>query len=255
MLLVNTCLRNSPISFSAPSPVFSATLPVNPSVTTTSVVPAAMSWPSTKPWNCGPIWLARRISAASRTVSSPFSSSDPTFSRPMVGAVSPSTVRANTSPITANSTRLRTSHCTLAPRSSMTTSPRADGPIAGHGRAVDAGQRLDHDLRQRQQRAGVAGGHQPGSLAGGNRVNRQPHRRLPAAQRGGRLHVVGDHVRRMADGAGRPGALVPAQQGRQRGSFADQQEARRRMAFGRKFQALGQPCRGRCRPPWHPRPA
>ena len=48
----------------------------------------------------------------------------------MDGAVRPSTVRANTSPITANSTRLRASHDTLAPRSSITTSPRAEGPIA-----------------------------------------------------------------------------------------------------------------------------
>ena len=34
-----------------PSAVLSATLPVKPSVTTTSTVPAAMSSPSTKPWN------------------------------------------------------------------------------------------------------------------------------------------------------------------------------------------------------------
>ena len=33
-----------------PSAVFSATLPVKPSVTTTSTVPLAMSSPSTKPW-------------------------------------------------------------------------------------------------------------------------------------------------------------------------------------------------------------
>ncbi len=48
----------------------------------------------------------------------------------MLGAVRPSTVRANMSPMTANCTRLRASHCTLAPRSSITTSPRAEGPIA-----------------------------------------------------------------------------------------------------------------------------
>ena len=83
------------------------------------------------------MWLARRISAAWRTRSSPFSSSDPTFSKPMVGAGRPSTVRANTSPMTANSTRLRTSHCTLAPRSSITTSPRAEGPMAAMaGRSI-----------------------------------------------------------------------------------------------------------------------
>ncbi len=42
-----------------PSAVFSATLPVKPSVTTTSTVPAAMSSPSTKPWK-----LQRRAGVA-----------------------------------------------------------------------------------------------------------------------------------------------------------------------------------------------
>ncbi len=199
---MKTWRRSPPISFSAPSPVFSATLPVKPSVTTTSVVPAAMSWPSTKPWNCGPIWLARRISAASRTVSSPFISSDPTFSRPMVGAVRPSTVRANTSPMTANSTRLRASQCTLAPRSSITTSPRADGPIAAMAGRSMPGSVLMHDLGQRQQRAGVAGRDQAGAspLATASMASRIDDCAQP--QRRGRLHVAADHVRRVADRAG-----------------------------------------------------
>ena len=123
-------MSRSPTRRSAPSPVFRATLPVNPSVTITSVVPAAMSSPSTNPWNCGAMWLLFKVSAAWRTRSSPFNCSVPTFSRPMVGAGRPRTVRANTSPMMANSTRLRASHCTLAPRSSMTTSPRAEGAMA-----------------------------------------------------------------------------------------------------------------------------
>ena len=42
--------RNSVKSLAVPSAVLSATLPVKPSVTTTSTVPAPMSSPSTKPW-------------------------------------------------------------------------------------------------------------------------------------------------------------------------------------------------------------
>ena len=110
---------------------------MKPSVTTTSVVPAAMSCPSTKPWNWPPIGLSRSVSAAWRSRSSPFIRSEPTFSRPIVGAGRPSTTRANASPITANSTRLRLSQATLAPRSSITTSPRADGLIAAiAGRSI-----------------------------------------------------------------------------------------------------------------------
>ena len=134
----NTWRSRSPISRSAPSPVFSATLPVKPSVTTTSVVPAAMSWPSTKPWNCGPIWLARRTSAASRSVSSPFSSSEPTFSRPIEGAVRPSTVRANTSPMTANShqvARVALSRWRRGRASPRRRAPRARSPPSPAGRS------------------------------------------------------------------------------------------------------------------------
>ena len=131
----------------------------------------------------------------------------------MLGAVRPSTVRANTSPMTANSTRLRASHCTLAPRSSITTSPRAEGPIAGHRRAVDPRQRLDDDLGQRQQRPGVAG------RDDARRPPRRPPRRSPRAwrhrrhaQRRGRLHVVADDVGRVADVQARaaPRAAPPA---------------------------------------------
>ena len=43
--------RNWPTSLAVPSAVFSAILPVKPSVTTTSTVPSAISSPSTKPWN------------------------------------------------------------------------------------------------------------------------------------------------------------------------------------------------------------
>ena len=45
----------------------------------------------------------------------------------MLGCSRPSTARANTSPITANWTRLLALQSTLAPRSSITVSPRSVG--------------------------------------------------------------------------------------------------------------------------------
>ena len=41
---------SEPMKRAVPSAVFRATLPVNPSVTTTSTVPLPISSPSTKPW-------------------------------------------------------------------------------------------------------------------------------------------------------------------------------------------------------------
>ena len=65
---------------------------------------------------------------------------------------------------------------------------------------------LMHDLGQRQQRAGVAGGDHAGRLAAGHRIDRHAHRGAAHPQRGGRLHVVADRVRRVPDGADGGGA-------------------------------------------------
>ena len=73
------------------------------------------------------------------------------------------------------------------------------GADRGHRRAVDAGQRLDDDLGERQQRAGVAGGDHAGRLAAGDGVDRDAHRGAAHPQRGGRLHVVADRLGGVAD--------------------------------------------------------
>ncbi len=49
------------------------------------------------------------------------------------------------------------------------------GADGRHGRAIDAGQCLDDDLRERQQRSGIAGGDDTGSLAPGDGVDRHAH--------------------------------------------------------------------------------
>ncbi|OLT11737.1 hypothetical protein BJF79_23750 [Actinomadura sp. CNU-125] len=75
-----------------PSMFFRTTLPVNPSVATTSTVPASTSSPSTLPWNrTGRSGSSR---AASRTSRLPFPGSDPIDSNPTSGSGTSSTVRA-----------------------------------------------------------------------------------------------------------------------------------------------------------------
>ena len=101
--------------------------------------------------------LCCRIAAAFLTASWPFRSSSPTLSRPTDGCCKPSTLRANTSPMTANCTRLSAPQLTLAPRSSITVWPRMRREHRGDRRPIDARQRLEDELRHRHQRAGVAG--------------------------------------------------------------------------------------------------
>ena len=48
-------------------------------------------------------------------------------------------------------------------------------------RPLDAGQRLEIELRHRHQRAGIAGGHRHVGLALLDRIDGEPHRRFPAA--------------------------------------------------------------------------
>ena len=107
-----------------------------------------------------------------------------------------------------------------------------------HGGPVDAGQGLDHDLRERQQRAGVAGGDHAGCLAAGHRVDRDAHRGAAHAQRRGGLGVVADRLGRVPDGAGGGGAAMALQQRVQLCLVADQQEACAGMALGGDLQTL-----------------
>ena len=155
-----------------------------------------------------------------------------------VGAVSPSTVRANMSPMTANSTRLRVSQATFAPRSSITTSPRADGPIAAIAGRSMPGSDLMTILASASSAPVLPAETTPWRLAGRHRVDGQPHAGVAHAQRRGRLHLVADDLGRVANraGAGRPAMAL--QQRRQPGLVADQQKAGGRMALGGDRQPL-----------------
>src|SRR5580698_969118 len=134
--------RKCTTSLAVPSAVLSATLPVKPSVTMTSTVPSAMSSPSTKPQNSIGSLALRRICAAPRTASLPFTSSAPTFRMPTVGRSSPRIARAKASPMTAKSTSCCASLATLAPTSSTTLCPR----LVGH-RAAMAGRSMPSNVR------------------------------------------------------------------------------------------------------------
>ena len=75
-----------------PSMFFSTTLPVNPSVTTTSTVPASTSCPSTLPWKrTGALGSSPAAARASRF---PLAGSAPMDSSPTDGSATPRTVRA-----------------------------------------------------------------------------------------------------------------------------------------------------------------
>ena len=159
-----------------PSAIFSATLPVKPSVTTTSTTPAVMSLPSTKPWkSIGSGALAQhRRGAAHHVVALVLLGADIEQADARLGA-RPASMRAKTSPITANWNRCSASQSTLAPRSSTTTGRCCAGMHRGDRRPVDARQRLQHELGHRHQRAGIAGRDR------GRRRRRPSPRRSPAA--------------------------------------------------------------------------
>ena len=101
---------------------------------------------------------SRSSAAAPRTASLPFSSSEPTLSRPTVGSIRPRTVRAKTSPITRELHQIvgvafdigaEIEHHALAAPGREERRDR---------RPVDPRQRLQHELGHRHQRAGIAGG-------------------------------------------------------------------------------------------------
>ena len=80
---------------------------------------------------------SRRMRLASRTISTPFTSSVPTLRRPTVGRSTSNTMRAIAAPITAMSTRWAASAPIVAPTSSTIDSPRVVGQIAAiAGRSI-----------------------------------------------------------------------------------------------------------------------
>ena len=110
-----------------PSRSFSATLPVKPSVTTTSAVFLSRSRPSTLPTKFKPEPASN--SCAARASSLPLLSSSPMFSSPTLGDATPSTVRAYAEPSTPNSSRFSGRQSALAPESSSSTGPVSPGRV------------------------------------------------------------------------------------------------------------------------------
>src|SRR5919108_4853281 len=108
-----------------PSSTFSATLPVKPSLTTTSAVAAGRSNPSTLPTKLNGPPCSR--SPASRTSGVPLPCSSPTDSSPTRGLATPTTASMNAAPMWANWTRCSGRTSTLAPQSRSNTGPLGTG--------------------------------------------------------------------------------------------------------------------------------
>ncbi len=163
---------------------------------------------------------------ASRTCSRPLTSSTPILSRPTVGRSMSNSTRAMALPMAARLTRCCSSAPIEAPTSSTTDSPLSVGQSAGDRRPLDALDHLEIEARHGHQRAGIAGRDHDIGLALLHRVDRQPHRGLPApvAQRLARLVVHAD--RHLGMHQLRVG-LEPRQaleQGLHHGAVAEQQE-------------------------------
>src|SRR5919201_3667987 len=126
------------ISSETPSMSLSTTLPVKPSVTTTSALPAGNSLPSTLPTKSKVSPSAKRsrsAACASTTSGVPFVSSSPIDSRPTVGRSIPSTTCASAAPMKPNCTRCSGRTSTLAPTSTIVTGcPGTGTGIARAGR-------------------------------------------------------------------------------------------------------------------------
>ena len=87
-------------------------------------------------------------------------SSSPMFRRPTRGRCDAVAHRARRwSPSTRTGAAARRVALVLAPRSSMCVWPCADGNGGHDRRTLDARDRLQHEMRHRRERAGVAGAH------------------------------------------------------------------------------------------------
>ena len=135
--------------FRPPSRVFNATLPVNPSVTTTSAASVSRSRPSTLPMNRAPSnWASVSRPWAFLTNGLPFPGSSPMDSRAIRGSSTPRRSRANTAPIRPNCTNHSGLHSELAPASSSTV-----GVVPGAGRSVAIAGRATPRIRPIRRRA------------------------------------------------------------------------------------------------------
>ena len=146
-----------PISLAVPSAVFSATLPVKPSVTTTSAAPAPISSPSTKPQKSMGSVEARRICAARFTGLDALhvflADVEDADGRPFDAEDGAGERLAHHRKVDklfgfAFGVGADVEHHGL---------PAHGRPKHGDGRARDAFDALEHEERHRHQRAGVAG--------------------------------------------------------------------------------------------------
>ena len=196
-----------------PSMVFRQTLPVNPSVTTTSKSPAMRSPPSQFPAKAGTVSDSRRW--ASWANRSPLVSSSPMFRRPTFGRSTPMMAFMYTSPIWANCTRYSGLQSALAPTSMSRVGRAASRNDLAQSRALHAFDAPDDERGRGQAGAGGTGGeetiggallHEPaahddgGVLLGAHGAGRMlPHlddlgghlRRRPIVNGGEGLHLLG----------------------------------------------------------------
>ena len=125
----------------APSISFSATLPVKPSVTTTSVVAEGRSRPSTLPAKEMPLACFSMLVGLDH-LGRPLPASSPTVSRPTLGDSTPSTAVLKAAPRKANWTRCWARTSTLAPTSRKRTGlPGTGSCTASAGRCTPLSRR------------------------------------------------------------------------------------------------------------------
>ncbi len=135
----------------------------------------------------------RSSSTVCFTRSLPLISSSPMFSSPTVGRSMWSTADASAEPITANCTSCCGVQFTFAPRSSTVTIALLRRQLRCDRRTIDAGQRLQHEARDRHQRAGVAGRHAGLRITVLDEVDRDAHRRVLLAAQSVRRRLVHRH--------------------------------------------------------------
>ena len=180
---------------------------------------------------------------ASRTSSWPFSSSEPTLSRPTVGRVEPCTARWKAAPMMANST----SRCGVAVdvgadvEHGRAASQRR--PVGDEGGPVQVGRHAQDQHGDRHQRAGVAGGDRGAAASPVFTASTAFHMLVPLPRR---IAWAGfssdpDHALGVAD-------LDAAGQRRQLGQRRSSAPPRRRAA-GNAAAGHPEPPPSRCTPP------
>ena len=191
---VNSSLTKPPSICASPSEVFSATLPTNPSQTTTSAVPLKMSSPSTLPTK---LRLAR--AQQFRGALDDVVALDHFFADVEQAHRGPLLLLERSNQRDAENRELKQVF-----RGAVDIGPEVEhrghaaGAIGNHGRdrrAVDAVERLQHEARNGHQCPGVTGADGDVGAALLDQVHGQAHRRIALAAQGLRRRIVhGDHL-------------------------------------------------------------